>query len=73
MTQNQNILKHLIDGKGITPLKALNLFGCMRLASRVNDLRKKGYPIDSVMIKTQQGKRVAEYHISEVYFAIETV
>ncbi len=76
MSQNQSIINYLIDGKGITALKALkalSLFGCFRLASRINDLRKKGYPIDSTMIKTTGGKRVAEYKISEVYFIIETV
>lgn len=29
----------------ITPLEALEQFGCMRLAARIKDLRDGGYPI----------------------------
>lgn len=29
----------------ITPLEALDAFGCYRLAARISDLRKQGYSI----------------------------
>ena len=51
MSQNQEILKHLKEGKTITPLDALREFGCFRLAARVYDLRLKGYDIITVSDK----------------------
>ena len=44
----------------ITALQALNMFGCMRLASRISDLRSEGFPIAKEMIEVN-GKRVAQY------------
>lgn len=46
-TQEQAILKWLNDGQELTPLDALNAFGCFRLASRIWNLRKKGYCIET--------------------------
>lgn len=45
MTQNQRILRHLQDFGSITQGEAYAEYGIMRLASRVNDLRKAGHPI----------------------------
>lgn len=49
MTQNDMILQHLKEHKeaGITPLEAINDYGIMRLASRINELRKDGYQIET--------------------------
>jgi len=45
-----NKVLHFIETEGsITPLDALREFGCMRLASRVSDLKRKGYPITREM------------------------
>jgi biotin operon repressor len=46
-TQEENILRWLDEGKELTRLDALNSFGCFRLASRICNLRKKGYAIES--------------------------
>ena len=35
----------------ITPTKALKYFGCLRLASRISDIRRKGYAIDRTMVE----------------------
>lgn len=69
-TQNEMILKHLQTHKrGITPIQALNKFGCMRLASRISDLRKMGYSISREMIavKDRDGdvRYVASYKLME--------
>lgn len=48
-TQNQRILDYIEETGGITQLEALNELGVMRLASRVSDLRRKGYNIKSEM------------------------
>ena len=45
MTQNERIIRHLNDYGSITSLEAMTEYGIMRLASRINDLKKLGYPI----------------------------
>lgn len=45
MTQNERILRHLSDYGSITSLEAMSEYGIMRLASRISDLKKLGYPI----------------------------
>ena len=44
-THKQQILEHLQKHGSITPLEALQLYGCFRLGARVCDLRKEGKPI----------------------------
>lgn len=46
-TQEESILRWLDAGMELTPLQALNAFGCFRLASRICNLRKKGYCIET--------------------------
>lgn len=60
-SQTDQILAHLKNSKGITAFEALNRFGCLRLAARIKDLRKAGNHIETTMIETDQGKRVARY------------
>lgn len=43
--QTKLIENHLKNGKSITTIEALNLFGCFRLAARIADLRKSGMNI----------------------------
>lgn len=45
MTQNEMIINHLREYGSITQLEALKEYGCMRLASRISDLRKTGIKI----------------------------
>lgn len=35
MTQNEQVLKHLLDNKKITSLEAVELYGIMRLVERL--------------------------------------
>jgi hypothetical protein len=69
-SQCASILKWLRDGKPITPLLALDQFGCFRLAARIGDLRRQGLAIDSSMItvtnRDGSHSRVAEYRLSGV-------
>ena len=44
-TQKAMILSHLLRFGSIEPLTALREYGCMRLASRINDLKRDGYAI----------------------------
>lgn len=61
MNQNEMILNHLKRGT-ITPLESLRIYGIMRLGSRINDLRKEGYPILTKMIKDGK-KHYAQYKL----------
>jgi hypothetical protein len=49
ITQCERILRHLKDYGSITSLEAVNEYGIMRLASRINDLRSEGIAIVSEM------------------------
>ncbi len=46
-TQNQRILDYISKFGSITQLEALQDLGIMRLASRISDLKRLGYPIVS--------------------------
>jgi len=61
-TQNEKIRKHLLNGKSITPLGALSMFGCLRLSGRIFDLRKSGLNINMRLI-TRNKKTFAEYRL----------
>lgn len=62
-TQNELIRDHLEQGKRITPVDALNFFQCMRLASRICELRRDGLPVQSRVKTLKNGKKVAEYFL----------
>lgn len=49
-SQNQRILDYIDQFGSITQLEALRDLGVMRLASRISDLRRKGY---NVVTKTE--------------------
>jgi hypothetical protein len=49
-TQCDRILRHLKDYGSITSLEAVNEYGIMRLASRINDLRAQGIAISSEVV-----------------------
>lgn len=60
-TQCEAIERHLLSGKAITALEALDKFGCFRLAARIRDLRDAGVPIGRVMVRRGE-KKIASYH-----------
>ena len=65
-SQNSKIAEYLKQGNSITPLDALNLFGCLRLGARIADIKERyGLNIISDRVTTQTGKRVASYRIAE--------
>lgn len=49
MTQCERILDYIAEQGSITQLDALREFGCMRLASRISDLKRQGIPIKRTM------------------------
>lgn len=62
-SQNERIREYLENGNKLTALEALELFGCMRLPSRIHDLKMRGLNIIREMITTASGKRVAQYSL----------
>ena len=60
-SQNQQIKAHLESGQSITGYEALELYGCIRLASRIYDIKSSGYAINKDMIELPNGKYVASY------------
>ncbi len=65
MSQEQAILAWMRSGNSITPLDALHLFGCFRLAARIKDLRAEGHDIETELVTTPAGKRIARYRLAE--------
>ena len=59
-SQNKEILNHLRT-QTITAFEALQLYGCLRLAARIKDLREAGNEINTVMVEVASNKRIAEY------------
>ena len=64
LTQNQQILEYLKSGKKLTPIIALEKFGCFRLSARIFNLREEGHAIITKNI-TRKGKTFAEYSLME--------
>jgi hypothetical protein len=62
--QTEMILNHLRSGKTLTSLNALQLFGSMRLAARIQEIKDRGIKVNSHMIKLASGKRVAAYELA---------
>ncbi len=69
MTQNERIYRHLTDFGSITQLEAIEEYGCMRLASRISDLKRDGIPIRREMVsgRNRYGEKTsfARYSLEE--------
>jgi len=63
MTQTEQIRAHLESGADITPIEALDRYGCLRLAARINELKAKGYRIVSKR-ETSRGKTYSRYRLA---------
>ena len=59
------VLQYLKSGKILTPIDALNLFGCFRLAGRIYELKDKGWPIQCERKELHSGKRVGHYSMTQ--------
>ena len=60
--QKVKILRFLKSGGHLTPMDALRMFKCFRLAARIKDLRNEGYPVVTTMIKEGETE-YASYHL----------
>ena len=61
MYQKNAILEYMREHGSISPLEALQEFGCLRLAARINDLKREGNRINRTMLHytNAAGRRVA--------------
>lgn len=68
-TQCERVLAHMEQHGFITQYEAMNDLGVMRLASRISELRKQGYPIigERVNVKNRFGEtcNVCKYSIAK--------
>lgn len=67
MTQEEMVLEYLKAGNSLTPLDALQKFGCFRLSAVIFNLKKYGHNIKTEMISngTRFGKKqFAKYTIA---------
>ena len=66
-TQNDMILRHLRAFGSISPKEALELYGCMRLSARINDLKRQGFAIKAgrETARNRRGEKVtyARYYM----------
>jgi hypothetical protein len=68
-TQNQRILDYIDEFGSITQLDALRDLGVMRLASRISDLKRLGYPIvstiETVNNRYEEKCRIKRYSLAK--------
>jgi len=64
-SQTDIILKRLQQGRILTPLDALDdpEIRSLRLGARIWELKKDGYDIETMTVKTESGKHVAAYKL----------
>jgi hypothetical protein len=61
-SQNALIKGWLMNGRSLTTLEALNMFGCFRLAARIENLRTQGMDIHTEIVEIND-KWVARYSL----------
>jgi hypothetical protein len=57
------LLELLFMGAKITDNGAREYLDCTRIAARVYELKRRGFPIMTTIIKTSTNKRIAQYYI----------
>jgi Helix-turn-helix domain len=62
--QLRDILRELQRGRRLTVAVALSELGVYALSQRIGELRRLGWPIDRIMIRTSGGATVAEYYLA---------
>lgn len=60
---NQTVLRHLRANPSLSPMEAVVVYGIIRLAPAIHDLRAVGYNIVTEMRKDARGHRYARYSL----------
>lgn len=61
MSQEDKVLAHMRRYGSITPITALEKYGCFRLAARIEEIRRI-HAVNTEMVK-HKGKRFARYRL----------
>ena len=62
VTQKSKIMSHLQSGQSITPIDALERYGCFRLAAIIHTLKNDyGMDIKTELIKNKYGTKYGKY------------
>lgn len=64
--QTRKVLVHLEKSGTISPLEAFGVYRITRLAARIEELRRVGFNIRTLMKKDNTGTRYAEYRLVPV-------
>lgn len=63
-TKTEKVRQHLLAGRSITPIEALDEYGSFRLSSIIKTLRDRGYAIRTEMVAyPDTGSRFARYSL----------
>lgn len=62
-TQKTRLHHWLHSGREITPLQALDMWGCFRLGARIKELRNDGVTIARRFVSNSHGVRFAAYRL----------
>jgi hypothetical protein len=62
-SQRMRILEFLLTGCPLTGAEAYEWFGTMKLSTRISEIVRDGWPIQSRTIVTKSGKRVSQYYL----------
>lgn len=61
MSQTQQIKDALDNGAVLTSFDAFLRFKCTKLSTRISELKKTGYKVETRMVASESGARFAEY------------
>lgn len=65
-SQQRMVARHLQEGKSITPLEALTMYGAFRLSAIIFDLKnEEGMDIRTDMVTDDEGRRYAKYSLNQ--------
>ena len=70
-TQAERVLEYIEKFGSITQYEALQDLGVMRLASRISDLKKLGYPIDGEIV-TVKNRFDEDCYVKRYSLAVNT-
>jgi len=69
LAQADRVLALLKSGQSVNQFDAIDALGILRLASRINELRERGYVIDTKMVdvhnRFRERCRVASYSLAQ--------
>ena len=64
-SQQKLIIQYLSEGHELTPIKALDVAGTMKLSTRIGELIRQGYPIVKQWKTLSGGRKVMSYRLAQ--------